>query len=56
MYKREYLESLVTSAREGSYVFPPEAASEKIRNEIERRTRLKVQILAGAMLKQSNRR
>jgi hypothetical protein len=43
---REYLESLITSAREGSYIFPPEAASEKIANEIERRTKLKVQNLA----------
>ena len=47
MYTKEYLESLVRSAREGSHVFPPEAASEKIGNEIERRTRLKVQNLAG---------
>jgi hypothetical protein len=43
---RKYLESLVTSAREGSYIFTPEAASEKIGNEIERRTRLKIQNLA----------
>jgi ubiquinone biosynthesis protein COQ9 len=42
----QYLESLVTSAREGSYIFPPEAASEKIGYEIERRTRLKIQNLA----------
>jgi len=43
---REYLESLITSAREGHYIFPPRAASEKIANEIERRTKLKVQNLA----------
>jgi hypothetical protein len=46
MELREYLESLITSAREGSYIFPPEAASEKVGNEIERRTGLRVQNLA----------
>jgi len=43
---REYLGSLIPSAPERSYVIPPDDASEKIANEIERRTKLKVQNLA----------
>ena len=43
---REYLESLIPSAQQGSHIVPPPAASEKIADEIERRTKFKVQNLA----------
>jgi hypothetical protein len=35
---REYLESLIPSALQGNHIVPPPVASEKIADEIERRT------------------
>ena len=41
-----YLQSLITTVREGNHIFPPDAASKKIADDIQRRTKLKVQNLA----------
>ena len=53
---REYLESLIISAREGNNVFPPAEASEKIANEIKRRTKLKSENLAERDVRTIERR
>jgi hypothetical protein len=44
---REYLESLISSAQEGGHIVPPPEAAHKIADEIQRRTNLTVQNLAG---------
>jgi hypothetical protein len=44
---REYLTSLIPSAQEGSHIVPPPGAAQKIADEVERRTKARVQNLAG---------